>query len=493
MITRIRHSKLGFTLVELAIVLAIAGLLFAGLWRLMSGGNQQLRDQAAATTQSQLISAAKGYLASSQGQSFMQANNASTTAFALALPTSNTNNANCRASIAAAQNNFCDFLPTGFSTATTNSYNDTFAIEVVGDGKGITSAPQTYSFMVMATGGDVIPDTSGGRISSLIGGDGGFIYSSNVCGAPTNQMACGAYGAWAVQSTAYGFAGAYAGSVASRSYYSPEQSSTYPWLARSYINASTSYNTMTADLFMDANGNGAHAGRSYIYMSPNAATTTNGGQLNMATGELNMVTHDANSGAGIINLAGGKLVSVSTSPGISLTTGGTRLDNATPLLTVGTACSLDSSVSVPGITSPDASCTAGMQILGDGYFAGRVNVNSLYATTFIYQGSDIRLKTDVHQLSNPLDDVMRLKPVSYALKSTGQKSFGVIAQDIEKVYPQLVSERADGIKTVNYQGLIAPLIGAVQELKAENDNQRQQLKDQAARQEKLESELKKAP
>ncbi|NDC55706.1 MAG: prepilin-type N-terminal cleavage/methylation domain-containing protein, partial [Alphaproteobacteria bacterium] len=46
-----KNKHRGFTLVELAIVVAIAGLLFAGLWRLMSSGSGQLTEQAAAQQQ----------------------------------------------------------------------------------------------------------------------------------------------------------------------------------------------------------------------------------------------------------------------------------------------------------------------------------------------------------------------------------------------------------------------------------------------------------
>ena len=84
---------------------------------------------------------------------------------------------------------------------------------------------------------------------------------------------------------------------------------------------------------------------------------------------------------------------------------------------------------------------------------------------------------------------MRLKPVSFAFKSNGVPGLGVIAQDIEKVYPQLVSEKSDGMKAVNYEGLIAPLIGAVQELKQENDELKKQLQFQEERQQELERKL----
>ena len=45
-----------------------------------------------------------------------------------------------------------------------------------------------------------------------------------------------------------------------------------------------------------------------------------------------------------------------------------------------------------------------------------------------------------------------------------QPGMGVIAQEVEKVFPELVETDADGLKRVAYHGLIAPLIEAVKEL-----------------------------
>jgi trimeric autotransporter adhesin len=44
------------------------------------------------------------------------------------------------------------------------------------------------------------------------------------------------------------------------------------------------------------------------------------------------------------------------------------------------------------------------------------------------------------------------------------RELGVIAQEVEAVFPELVQTDASGMKRVNYQGLIAPLIEAVKEL-----------------------------
>jgi hypothetical protein len=45
-----------------------------------------------------------------------------------------------------------------------------------------------------------------------------------------------------------------------------------------------------------------------------------------------------------------------------------------------------------------------------------------------------------------------------------QPGLGVIAQEVEKVFPELVQTTPEGLKKVNYDGLIAPLIEAVKEL-----------------------------
>ena len=63
---------------------------------------------------------------------------------------------------------------------------------------------------------------------------------------------------------------------------------------------------------------------------------------------------------------------------------------------------------------------------------------------------------------------MKINPVNFTFKKDNRKSMGVIAQEIEKIYPQIVFDESDG-KHVDYTAIIAPLIESVQELKKEND------------------------
>ena len=79
--------------------------------------------------------------------------------------------------------------------------------------------------------------------------------------------------------------------------------------------------------------------------------------------------------------------------------------------------------------------------------------------------SDINLKKDIEVISNANEILKQIDGVNFTWSETNKLSLGVIAQDVEKVLPQLVSERSDtGTKSVNYNGLIGVLIESVKEL-----------------------------
>lgn len=92
---------------------------------------------------------------------------------------------------------------------------------------------------------------------------------------------------------------------------------------------------------------------------------------------------------------------------------------------------------------------------------GDLRVNgSVTATAFLHL-SDRRLKSDIVPVHDPLAVVTRLQGVHFNWKENGKPSFGVIAQDVEQVIPEAVTTGTDGIKAVDYDQLIAPLIEAV--------------------------------
>jgi putative yapH protein len=79
--------------------------------------------------------------------------------------------------------------------------------------------------------------------------------------------------------------------------------------------------------------------------------------------------------------------------------------------------------------------------------------------------SDIRLKTNIEKIENALDKVCQLSGYTYDMNN--KRSTGVIAQEVEKVLPEVVQDREDGYKTVAYGNMIGLLIEAIKELKEE--------------------------
>jgi len=91
-----------------------------------------------------------------------------------------------------------------------------------------------------------------------------------------------------------------------------------------------------------------------------------------------------------------------------------------------------------------------------------ISVTGVVTATDFNSTSDISLKEHIHSIKDPLGKVLQINGVGFRWKNTKEDSIGVIAQDIEEVFPELVKNN-DHIKTVNYNGLIGVLIEAVKE------------------------------
>ena len=98
-----------------------------------------------------------------------------------------------------------------------------------------------------------------------------------------------------------------------------------------------------------------------------------------------------------------------------------------------------------------------------------------------YASSDERLKDNIEVISNPIEKVQQLKGVTWDWNDNAdelQKSLpnvGVIAQDVEKVLPQLVKDRDNGFKGVDYDKLVGLLIEAVKDQQTQIDELKSKL------------------
>jgi len=98
--------------------------------------------------------------------------------------------------------------------------------------------------------------------------------------------------------------------------------------------------------------------------------------------------------------------------------------------------------------------------------------------------SDKRLKKDIKPLTNNLNKICKLNPIEYKWRDNyrdGKTEIGLIAQEVEKIIPEVVRENKrigddTSYKQVDYEHLTATLIGAIQELKQEVEQLKKQIK-----------------
>ena len=109
----------------------------------------------------------------------------------------------------------------------------------------------------------------------------------------------------------------------------------------------------------------------------------------------------------------------------------------------------------------------------------------VHATTMINY-SDVSIKTNIQKINNALADITRLNGYQFTWIDSGKPDFGVLAQEVEKVFASMVSEDSKGIKAVNYTELLAPIIEAIHEINTRVDELTREAQEQALRIETLE-------
>jgi hypothetical protein len=114
-------------------------------------------------------------------------------------------------------------------------------------------------------------------------------------------------------------------------------------------------------------------------------------------------------------------------------------------------------------------------VIGNGTFSNRSDAfkvmsngdttvsNDLTVNGDIVVSSDARLKANIVSLGSTLAKLLLIDGKSYTMKKDGKQKIGVLAQDIQKVFPELVTTDDKNMLAVNYQGLVPVLINALKE------------------------------
>lgn len=141
---------------------------------------------------------------------------------------------------------------------------------------------------------------------------------------------------------------------------------------------------------------------------------------------------------------------------------GTKWANSTVVATISAANNTSTYYIPMSETSSGTWSDAKVDVADMYYNSGTA---TLYVTNF-NSASDENLKTNISTIDSGLETINKLRGVGFNWKSNNIKSYGVIAQEIEQILPDVV-DTLEGRKTVNYNALIGFLIEAVKELSAE--------------------------
>ena len=142
------------------------------------------------------------------------------------------------------------------------------------------------------------------------------------------------------------------------------------------------------------------------------------------------------------------------------------------------AKTFSAAVNISDSTASTTKTTGALIVTGGVGISGALNVGG---DVVAYASSDERLKDNIELISNPIEKVQSLKGVTWNWNENADElqqslpNVGVIAQDVEKVLPQLVHDRDNGFKGVDYAKLTGLLIEAIKEQQKQIDDLKSKL------------------
>jgi hypothetical protein len=159
-----------------------------------------------------------------------------------------------------------------------------------------------------------------------------------------------------------------------------------------------------------------------------------------------------------------------------------QLFSITNNLTSGSIFSVNDVSGIPSI-DVDADGTVLIAPYGSTEYVGigktnpttKLDVNGTITCTDINSTSDISLKNNIETFENSLQVIQSIRGVKFNWKKDSKPAIGVIAQEIEEVLPELVSNT--DVKSVNYNGIVGVLIEAIKEQQEQIDYLKKEIEE----------------
>jgi len=124
---------------------------------------------------------------------------------------------------------------------------------------------------------------------------------------------------------------------------------------------------------------------------------------------------------------------------------------------------------ISSTTASTGTTTGALTVIGGAGVGGDVYVGGIVNCTDVNTTSDMSLKDNVSTINNSQDILQNLRGVRFNWKESGQLSYGLIAQELEKTLPELVGINDSGLKSIRYLPLIGILLEAIKSQQAQID------------------------
>lgn len=235
-----------------------------------------------------------------------------------------------------------------------------------------------------------------------------------------------------------------------------------------FTNGTPSSSTNTGGSFNTAVGNNAlfnNNGQPSLFEASNNTAIGNSALLNNSIGDLNTAIGDS---ALLNDTTGSSNIAVGANAGHNLTTGGGNIY----LGSAGGAATESRTMRLGGGQTRT-------------FIAGIVNAHVTGKQVFITSSgqlgtmaSSARYKRDIQTMGDRSRRLFQLRPVTFRYKSDpqGERQYGLIAEEVAKVYPELVTKGEDGkVESVQYHELIPMLLNEVQHEQQALEAQAEQL------------------